>query len=85
MEPTDNDWVLVLNPVTLTDGYVPSYCLEVVGHGLGVVLKHQAILSVGDCVALIDQSHPSNYVVETAFGQQLTVSKGVIGIIYSGL
>jgi hypothetical protein len=85
MEPTDDDWVLVLNPVTLMNGYIPSCCLEVVGHGLGVVLKDQAILSIGDCVALIDQSHPSNYVVQTAFGQQLTVSRGVIGVIYSGL
>jgi hypothetical protein len=85
MEPADGDWVLVLNPVTLMSGYVPSYCLKVVGHGLGVVLKDQANLSIGDCVALIDQSQISNYVVETAFGQQLTVSRGAVGVIYSGL
>jgi len=83
MEPTDSDWVLVLNPITLMSGWVPSYCLEVIGRGLGVILKEQPNVSVGDCVAILDDSQLANFVVETAFGQQITVSKGAVGIIHS--
>jgi hypothetical protein len=46
MEPSDQDWVYVLNPYTLLTGFVPNFCLEPVGKGLGVMLREQERVSI---------------------------------------
>jgi hypothetical protein len=83
MEPMDQDWVYVLNPDTLLAGFVPSFCLEPVGGGLGVLLREQGPASIGDCVAILEEAAHGAFVVETPFGYKFTVSKGNIGIIFS--
>jgi hypothetical protein len=83
MEPMDQDWVYVLNSDTLLAGFVPNFCLEPVGKGLGVMLREQGGALIGDCVAILEEAAHGAFVVETPFGYQFTVSKGNIGIIFS--
>jgi hypothetical protein len=83
MERMDDDWVYVMSPVTFVTGFVPRLCLRVIGRGLAVMLREQAGVQPGDCVAVIEEGTHGACTVETAFGHQLTVSKGNLGIIYS--
>jgi hypothetical protein len=83
MEEMDDDWVFVMSPATFVSGFVPRLCLSPIGHGLAVMLREQAGALPGDCVAVIQQGKHGACTVETAFGHQLTVSKGNLGIIYS--
>jgi hypothetical protein len=83
MEQIADAWVYVLNPNTLLTGFVPRFCLEAVGRGLGVMLRDQGGALIGDCVAIMDEAPHGEVVVETAFGHEFTVSKGNLGIIFT--
>jgi hypothetical protein len=85
MEPTDDEWCYVMNPITLGSGFVPKCCLEPIGKALGVVIREVPGLEqlfVGDCVAIMDSSS-TTFEVETVFGANVSVTKAVIGVIFS--
>jgi hypothetical protein len=83
MEPPDQKWVFVMNPITLESGFIPRLCLEKVGHALAVILKEQGTLDFGECVAILDDSSPISCKVESVFGERLVVLKVHLNVIFT--
>ena len=86
MEPLDLPWCLVQNPVTRVMGYAPSSFLEIIGHGVGVLLKdfttiNGDVLNMGDYIALEKKENDNQYQIETVLCKTERVHSSLIGII----
>lgn len=86
MEEPDGDWCYVMNPITLTCGFVPTECLERVKGSLGIVIRQPGLddgsLSVGDFVMIVETTS-SAYITEDVLGTRGISPKHLIGVIYS--
>ncbi|OHT03208.1 hypothetical protein TRFO_29522 [Tritrichomonas foetus] len=93
MEPTDQNWVLVMNPFTRATGFAPSKNLVVIGDALGVVLKEyrakdQSIYQKGDYVAISYHQKTNmtdRWAVYSINNERTEIPKEVVGIIYDKL
>lgn len=84
MEKPDLDWCCVMHPVTHRTGFIPSYCVEAISNTFGIIIRNPEgdfKLSIGDFVAITDDSNSASYEVETAFGEKGTLSRSVIGLL----
>ncbi|KAH0793955.1 SH3 domain containing protein [Histomonas meleagridis] len=90
MEFPDDEWCCVMHPFTHAIGYVPSYCVNPISEVLGVCIREPKpgeykgiVVGVGDFVAIMeDNPKEKMYKVSTARGDQGTISKGLVAIVY---
>ena len=83
MEPLDLPWCLVQNPVTRVMGYAPSSFLEIIGHGVGVLLKdfttiNGDVLNMGDYIALEKKENDNQLRLFFAKQKEFTVHSLVL-------
>jgi hypothetical protein len=88
METITDGWVFASNPLTRVMGYIPGHCVEAVGRAIAVVLKVPRLLvdnvhiQLGDYVAVMGSGETPAYEILTTRGEQLSVPKDTLGIIY---
>ena len=80
------DWCCAMNPFTHAFGYVPTYCVQVKGSGLGMCIRDPkpgeyqgVIVKAGDFLAIIE-NEPKNKMltIETIHGDVGTVSRAIV-------
>ncbi|KAK8898052.1 hypothetical protein M9Y10_000312 [Tritrichomonas musculus] len=85
MEDLSLPWVYVQNPYTKVMGYAPSSFFEIIGNGLGVLLKDTQskydILHKGDYVATVGYINAGSYDICTILDIMIKVPASNIGII----
>ena len=84
-EIPENEWCYVIKPFTWSTGFVPSACLQRIGAKLGAIKNDnlpKAFGEAGDFVAIISEDE-YNYFIENIFGQQISVPKENISLVFA--